>query len=467
LLWEPRQLFEASFQLSFFVVLVIGLLTPPLNKISDKLLRHDPLLPNELLPQWRRALTSILRILARYCSLSFAAWVGSIPLSAKYFHLFSPVSTPANIIAVPLGTLALMSNLGALVCGTWFSWATELFNQAAWFFMSAMTEVSEFFTKIPGSYFYVPEPTWLEIGIYYVVIVGALSGWLFAPKRRIWSATILILIGSIYFWRWEQSRDETELTVLPLDGGHAVFVDAAGRKNDWLVDCGNDNAVEFTLKPFLHAQGVNKIPRLALTEGDLRNIGGAPLLDELFGVGELWTSNAKFHSSAYNEIISRFEKSSRHKTFNCDDKIGCWQILWPTATNNFPRADDNALTLLGSFHGAKILLLSDLGREGQSALLARTDDLQADIVIAGLPEESEPLCDALLAAIRPKIIIIADSESPANRRANPKLRERLEQKGIPVIYTRVSGAVKIVAGKKGWQLQTMDGQKFNSTFSSN
>ena len=74
---------------------------------------------------------------ARYCALSFAAWLGSIPLAAKYFHLFSPVSTLANIIAVPLGTLALMSNLGALICGTWFPWATELFNHSAWFFMVA------------------------------------------------------------------------------------------------------------------------------------------------------------------------------------------------------------------------------------------------------------------------------------------------------------------------------------------
>ena len=113
LLWEPRQLFEASFQLSFFVVLVIALMLPPLNKISDRLWQGDPLLPDELLPRWRRALIATLRMLSRYCALSFAAWVGSIPLAAKYFHLFSPVSTPANIVAVPLGTLALMSNLGA------------------------------------------------------------------------------------------------------------------------------------------------------------------------------------------------------------------------------------------------------------------------------------------------------------------------------------------------------------------
>jgi competence protein ComEC len=466
LLWEPRQIFEASFQLSFCVMLVIGLLLPRMNKISDELLKHDPLLPDDLIPKWRRALVSISRILARYFSLSLAAWLGSIPLSALYFHLFSPISPLANLIAVPLGTLALMSNLGALICGTWFRFATELFNSAAWFFMSAMTDVSEWFTKIPGSYFYVPAPSWASIGIYYFVLVVILSGWLKTSRRKISFAAILIFIATFYFFRWKTSRDETELTVLPLSGGHAVFVDAAGTKNDWLIDCGNENTVNFTLKNFLRAQGVNQIPRLVLTEGDLKNCGGAESLDELFGIGELWTSNAKFRSPIYRQTISDLEKKSRHRTFNCGDKIGCWQILWP-ATNNLPRADDSALVLLGNFSGAKILLLSDLGRDGQSKLLSSTNDLRADIVVAGLPNEGEPLCDALLNAVQPKIIVIADSEFPANRRANRELKERLEGKNIPVIYTRDFGAVKIVADKDGWKLQTMDGQKFNSVSSSN
>ncbi len=73
LLWEPRQLFEASFQLSFFVVLIIALMLVPLNRLVDRWLRHDPLLPEELLPRWRRAATTTLRMLGRYCALSFAA----------------------------------------------------------------------------------------------------------------------------------------------------------------------------------------------------------------------------------------------------------------------------------------------------------------------------------------------------------------------------------------------------------
>jgi ComEC/Rec2-related protein len=468
LLWEPRQLFEASFQLSFFVVLVIALMLPPLNKVSDRLLRHDPLLPKELLPRWRRGLDAALRLFMRYCALSLAAWIGSIPLSAKYFHLFSPISTPANIVAVPLGTLALMSNLGALVCGTWLPWLTELFNHAAWFFMVAMTDVSEWFTKIPGAFFYVPAPSWLEIGIYYAVIIGGLSGWLFAPGRRIWSAAGLIVIAAACFWHWEQSRDETDLTVLPLNGGHAVLVDAAGQKNDWLIDCGDENSVEFTLKPFLRAQGVNKIQRLVLTHGDARDCGGTVVLNELFSVGELWTSGAKYRSPAYRAAVAEFENGGRpqglrHKIIQGGDTAGCWQVLHPGAADGFPQADDNALVLLGTFRGSRILLLSDLSRAGQDALLSCTNDLRADIVIAGLPNEGEPLCDALIDAIQPKVIVIADSEFPATRRAGRVLKDRLEQKGIPVIYTRDSGAVKIVTDKRGWKLQTMAGQSFPAT----
>jgi competence protein ComEC len=468
LLAEPRQLFEASFQLSFSVMLVIGLLLPRMNTFSDGLLRHDPLLPDDLIPKWRRAFISISRMLARYFSLSLAAWLGSIPLSALYFHLFSPVSPLANLVAVPLGTLALMGNLGALICGSWFPWATELFNHSAWFFMSAMADASEWFTKIPGAYFYVAAPSWVLIGIYYAILIVVLSGWLKTARGKISGAAILILIGAIYFWRWENSRGETDLTVLPLNGGHAVFVDAAGRKNDWLIDCGNDNAVEFTLKPFLRAQGVNKIPRLVLTEGDSKNCGGAQSLDQLFGVGELWTSSVKFRSTAYRDAVAEFENSgrppepSRHRILNRGDNAGCWQILSPNATDDFPRADDNAFVLLGNFHGAKILLLSDLGRIGQNELLSRTNALRADIVVAGLPNEGEPLSNSLIDAIQPKIIVIADSEFPANRRASRELKSRLGEKNIPVIYTRDSGAVKIVAGKNGWKLQTMDGQEFNS-----
>ena len=461
LLWGPRQLFEASFQLSFFVMLTIGLLLPKLNNYSDQLLKHDPLVPETLIPRWRRLLTQALRIIARYFSLSLAAWIGSIPLSALYFHLFSPISPLANLIAVPLGTLALMANLGALICGTWFPFATNLFNNAAWFLMAAMTDASEWFTRLPGSYFYVPAPSWIGVAIYYTIFVIALNGWIKKLPGKIFAAIILASALIAYFINWQRSHDETDLTVLPLGGGHAVYVHSPDRKNDWLIDCGNANTVNFTLTPFLRAQGMNQIPRLALTEGDVKNCGGAKSLDELFGIGELWTSPIHFHSIVYNEMAASFDKQqSRHKFFDYGDTDACWTVLWPPATNDFSRADDNALVLLGNFSGTKILLLSDLSAAGQSGLLESTNDLRADIVIAGLPNEGEPIGDTLADTIQPQVIVIADSESSAPRRAKRKLKERLEQRGIPVIYTSESDAAKIVVNNAGWKLTTMDGETY-------
>ena len=460
LLWDPRQLFEASFQLSFSVMVVIAVMLPPLDRFFSRWLKSDPLLPEDLMPRWKKAGLWFCHHLARYAGLSFAAWIGSMPLSAKYFHLFSPVSTPANVLAVPIGTLALMSNLGALICGHWLPWFTECFNHAAWFFMTAMTWVSVEAARLPWAYFYVPEPSLSSILIFYGVIIALFSGWFKTPARKLSGAALLLALGGFYLWQWQSSRSDTLVTILPLNGGHAVHVDADGRQNDWLINCGNESAVNYTLKNFLRARGVNSLPRLVLTEGNVKNCGGALALDALFPVDELWTSSAKFRSAAYRDAVASFENPpSRHRFLNLGEGVGVWRVLFPNDSTNVAKADDRPLVLLGDFDGTRILLLSDLSRTGQSALLAQTNALVADIVVAGLPGEGEPLCDALIAAIQPKVIVVADSEFPALRRAGRPLQERLGQKNIPVIYTRTAGAVTLTVGHRRWKLESMDGQR--------
>ena len=70
--------------------------------------------------------------------------------------------------------------------------------------------------------------------------------------------------------------------------------------------------------------------------------------------------------------------------------------------------------------------------------------------------------EALLDAVQPKMIVVADSEFPATRRASRELKDRLAGRKTPVIYTRTAGAVTILAGSEGWELRTMDGQKFKN-----
>ena len=462
LLYDPQQLFQASFQLSFFVVLSIALFMPPLEKLRDRLLQHDPLLPTELIPRWQGWLSTPLRIVATSIAVSLAAWFGSWPLTAYYFHLFSPVTLLANLLIVPLSSAALACNLGSLICGDWFPWATKLFNYSGWLWMKLMLEISHAVIKLPGAFFYVRSPVLADFAIYYGAMLAVMSGVAFRKQWRIATMICVVFIAVFYGWRWQAARSTTTLTVLPLNGGHAVFIQSGQSADDLLIDCGDTNAVDFITKPFLHAQGVNHLPQLALTQGDIRDMGGAQSVCELFSVGQVITSPARFRSSVYRQTITTLNQTpGRHKIVNLGATIGAWTVLHPAATNQFSKADDNALVLKGEIYGARILLLSDLGRPGQSALLERTNDLRADIVVAGLPGDSEPLSDALLDAIQPKVIMIADSQFPATRRASPALRERLAQRNIPVIYTRDSGAVTLTIRPSGWELQTMDEQKIS------
>ncbi len=463
LLLDPRQLFQASFQLSFFVVLSLALFVPVLEKIRRRWLQPDPMLPAQLRPRWKRWLDLPIGWVSASFATSLAAWLGSIPLIAYYFHLFTPVSLLANLIVVPLSGFALAANLASLVVGGWFPGGAELFNHAAWLFMLLMIRVSEWAAHLPGGCFQITAPSVWAFVFYYGLLITLLAGWLKKSRVRPWAIAGLSAVAVAWLVHWQHERSATRLTILPLGGGSAIYFDAPGKDNDLLVDCGNEPAVQFVMKPFLRAQGVNEIERLLLTHGDLRHVGGMDFMEKNFPARQILTSDFSFRSPAYRKIIGELEKApGRWKKINRSDQLGEWTVLHPDTKDRFPQGDDGAMVLLGDVKGTRVLLLSDLGRPGQKVLLERAPDLRADIVVAGLPRENEPLGEALLDAIKPRLIIVADSEFPATERASPELRGRLARRNIPVLYTREVGGVKLTFGSGAWDLLASDGQKFSS-----
>jgi competence protein ComEC len=419
------------------------------------------LLAPEVTTKRQRAWRAILRGLTTSLVTSLAAWLGALPLTAYYFHLFSPVTLLANLVIVPMSSFALMCNLGSLICGDWLPWATELFNNCGWFWMLGMVKLSRWATELPGAYYYVPSPSALTFVIYFGLLIGTLSGWLWQPERRWRTLAAMVLVAAFSGWQAFATRKDVELTILPLSGGHAEFLDASGRSSDWLMDCGNTNSVEFITRPFLRAKGVNHLPRLILTHGDLKHIGGAELLMAEFKCRDIHASSFRFRSGAYRRIFAITQREPyRFRTLHRGDQAGPWHILHPTEADEFTQADDGVLVRQGEFLGVRILLLSDLGRAGQDRLLERSSELRADIVVTGIPTQTEPLNDALLEAIRPRLIIIADSELPATARASERLKERLARRNTTVIYTRETGAVTISFRANECEIETAGNLQF-------
>jgi competence protein ComEC len=457
LIGDPQQLFQAGFQLSFTVVICMIVTLPVFDRWCQRLLRGDPLVPEELRPGWWRRWEPAVRYVLDLAMTSFAAWVGSIPLVAYYFNIATPVSTPANVVAVPLCALVLVSNFSSLLLAGWFPAAAELFNHAGWFLMECIRVTSVWFADWPRAYWYVAAPGLFSIALYYLILLAALSGWLFAPALRRWKWIALGLLCSLWCWQRYRAEIATRLFVLPLNGGGAVYVDAPGQSRDLLIDCGDSNAVQRVTRPFFRAHGVNRLPCLALTHGDTRQVGGAQALRTTLPVAQVATSPVSSRSPAYRRILADLARTPEaHRTVARGQQLSGWTVLHPGADDHFAQGDDNALVLFADIGGTKILLLSDLGCAGQERLLARWPEIKADILVTGLPDKSDPAGDELLDAVKPRLIVITDSEYPATRRTSAAQRDRLALRQVPILCTRETGALTITLSGTNWAVRTVN-----------
>jgi ComEC/Rec2-related protein len=456
LLWDPRQLFQASFQLSFFVVLTLALLSPVFTELREQIHQvdpssPDPLLPAKLRPRWQHYWEVVKNWFMASLSTSAAAWVGSMPIIAWYFHMITPVNLLANLVIIPLSSLALMCHMGSLVCGPWCDWACVLFNHSGWFFMTAMVALSDWMAQWPLAFLYVRPPGLVYFLVYYGILFGLLV-WFGPPSTwRRWAMAAAIFGALLVLLPLSNLRLHPRLTVLAVQGGDAIFLDTLFGANDVLIDAGNEETAEFLVKPFLGAHGVNRLPACVLTHGDIAHVGGFPVINETFKPRQFLTGALPFRSPVYRRELKAWQNKV-HST-SPGTRHGPWTVLHPNAGDSFSLADDKALVLRGEMEGVRVLLLSDLGKLGQRKLLERESDLRADIVVAGCPSNGEPLQDALLAAIRPRLILLSDAGARSSNAQKKQLLDRLSKSGAQVKTTETSGSITLEFTRGQWTLK--------------
>jgi len=457
LIWDPQQLFQPGFQLSFGVVLSLALISPVLTKWKDALLKPDPMLPDELRSRTDRWGRATINFGLTALTTSLAAWLGSIPVVAYYFHFLTPSSLVANLAVVPLSSMALASNLASLLFAGWFPACAELLNHAAWAFMSWMVRISEICADMPLGCFNISAPGLLTFALYYMVLVSVMAGWLWSPRFRYAALLLVAILGAGWVLQWNSQKKEAYISLLPLKGGEAIYIEEPGSHRRTLIDGGDETSAKVTTKSFLRAQGVNHLSGLVLTHGDVHQNGGAQLLQQTFPAEHVYASPLKFRSPPYRRTIDHFRSiPGLVQWIKRGDRIGRWQVLHPEANDRYQQADDVPLVLLGTINGVTLLLVGDLTQSGQNKLLSHYPNLRADIVVSGIPQRSEPVVDGFLEVVKPRTVIITDDVYPGNERANRALRERLHNRDFAVWYTSDAGALTIRLRNGTWNIEAAD-----------
>jgi competence protein ComEC len=449
--------------------------------IIESWLHPEEFLPEKLRPEWQKRFWGIVRRLCLWFSVSLACFLGALPITATWFNLFSPISLLSNIVVVPLSSLALAANLFSLMTGAWAPALTGLLNHAAWILMHAMKVISDWFAQAPYLVLHVPSPgVWFYLLYYGTLLYGlgliiskARRQWLLEPtpfkpppgqslfrvfenpRARIGAHVILgfLAIG----WLAQvmvQARDST-ITVLPFTSGHAVVCELPMGRGTWLIDTGGEQAARFITKPYLQARGVNLVRHLVLTHGDQEHVAGAGVLREYFNIQSVHWSDVSFRFPVYRRAVQAVAHTvEKPKALPHVTRISPWRIMSSVGKRS-GRADDHAVVLLGHFPACRVLLLSDLSRAGQYRLLETESDLRADIIVLGASGNSDPLTEALLDQVQPRLIIVADTQYPASARLGPVARERLKARGTPVLFTSETGAVTLHLKSDTWTYKTI------------
>jgi competence protein ComEC len=117
LLWQPLQLFSASFLMSYGIVLALLLLGLPLGEAWLQAWTPGRFLPMMAWTWWQRVVDVAWRWIAPTIAIGVATATVSMLTGVEYFRLLTPGSLLANLVLIPAAMIVTLGGFAALVCG--------------------------------------------------------------------------------------------------------------------------------------------------------------------------------------------------------------------------------------------------------------------------------------------------------------------------------------------------------------
>lgn len=401
-LWDPSDLFNAGFQLSFAIVFGLLTITPVLGPWLLKPFEPDPFIPRRFIPVWREKFYQLARWICLLLGISLAAWISSLPLILWYFRQCSPVAMIANLIVCPSADLVLILCTFSVGASCFSSTLAALINFITWCCCQFIVAIVLFFSYLPGGYFTVS----------------------LAPEA----------------WHREPS-----ITVLSTPASSPLIVRCGGEC--WLIGSGSDRAEQQVVFPALRYYGVNRLSGLVFPEGIFSQIGGGTAL--LATMHPEWVADTgwKTRSRQAQRFVADLGKIEQPRRFLREGDEEDWgnhfhvHVLWPDEEKrNFPAADEGMVIMIqsGKF---KILYAGSISEKVEEILLERSPDLAADILIQATTTNHENLSKNWLEAVHPQLLL---RPVPSYNSRDDLPRDTLPDETSPeMIRLDQSGAVQL------------------------
>ncbi len=417
LIYNPYMIYHIGFLYSFIITFFLILFQDLINKCKT--------------------------YISKTFTISFIAFLASIPISINNFFSINIISPLINMIFVPLISLLIYPlSLVTLII-------KPLDNIL--FIILELTEKLSFIFNNVNINITLKHINIVVILLYYLLIIYTLYK---LKSKQIKGLIILILIIIIHH-NINYFDNNNSLTMIDVGQGDSILLKLAHNQGNILIDTGGQpsfngekpyDLAQNKIIPYLKSEGISKLDYLVLTHGDFDHAGMSINLLKKFKVNNILL-NSNNDNTLEKQIMNYSKKHHiKYKKIRQDKiKIQKTILNFLNSQKSFNENDDS-LIIYTKIKNQNILLMGDAEEERENYILNTYNLPKMDILKVGHHGSNTSTSLKLINKIRPNISLISAGNNNLYGHPHKQTIEKL--KNSKVLITKIDGSIKINLNNK-------------------
>lgn len=438
LLFDPLQLYEVGFQLSFAAVAVILLLWPVLQNTMPLWVRY----------RWYGQPLTIMAI-------SALVQVGLYPILVYYFGEFSLIGPLVNAAVIPFLGLAVPVAVAALGVAVVSPAIGAFINTPVVWFIEVLKILTETASSLPGSWIQVQvETAW--VFIIWMLAIGFLASLYTWQLRWKWLIGLLTALTVYSGFSLIQQVSDKPMRVVYFDVGQgdAALVETPGGAH-FLIDTGvwrpRYSSGTSTIVPHLQAEGITRLDAIFLSHPHADHIGGIEAIMDHVSVDTIYNAGTVYDS----ELYWRYRQKARERNiplipvtagdhFRFDEVLVHVYAPEPNLLKGNVNVNANeASVIMEIIHGNnEFLFIGDAEKQQEKRLVQNYKSLlDTDVLKVGHHGSKTSSSSKLISVSSPEWSVISVGWNNRYGHPNAEAVRRIRAAADSTLFTSLEGAI--------------------------